>query len=322
MTFTMQLFILNGTVPNLNPDSAVGKISLTNSHYSALSRLLHSYSVETTPRTAAKISDYRLILSPGTEVYVTTLPGSTIDDTMTVCERLKSEGFVPVPHIVARQIPDTKKLRDGLTRFRDNCDGDHVLVIAGGAAEGVGDFENSMQLLETGLFDNIGIRTIGIAGHPEGSPDISDHEIESALRWKQAFARETGAIMYVVTQFCFEAKPIIEWETRLSDAGIDLPLHVGIPGVATVGTLLKHAQACGIGASMLFLKKRARSASKMLTSIKPKILLDELAEYLRQNPTSKIEKLHIYPLGGLRRSVEWIDRIQQDITDDDRTNAA
>ncbi len=318
----MQSFISNGTVPDLNPDPAVGKIPLPNSNISALSRLLRDYSVETTPGSAAKIPDYRLILSPGTEVYVTTLPGSTIDDTITVCERLKSEGFVPVPHIVARQIPDAKKLHDGLIRFRDNCDGNHVLVIAGGAAKAVGEFENSMQLLETGLFDKMGIRMIGVAGHPEGSPDISDQQIESALQWKQAFARRTDASMYVVTQFCFEAKPVIEWETRLSDADIDLPLHIGIPGVATVGTLLKHAKACGIGASMLFLKKQARNASKMLTSLNPEILLNDLAEHLRQNPSSRIEKLHIYPLGGLRRSVEWIDRIEQDIADSDRINAA
>lgn len=319
----MRSSILNGTIPDLNPDSTTfGKISLTHSNFSALSRLLRGYSVETTPGSAAKIPDFRLILSPGTEVYVTTLPGSTIDDTMTVCERLKSEGFVPVPHIVARQIPDAKKLHDGLIRFRDNCGGDHVLVIAGGASSGVGDFENSMQLLETGLFDKMGIRKIGIAGHPEGSPDISDQQIESALQWKQAFALRTGASMYIVTQFCFESKPVIEWETRVSDAGIDLPLHIGIPGVATVGTLLKHAKACGIGASMLFLRKQARSASKMITSLKPEILLNDLAEHLRQNPASKIEKLHIYPLGGLRKSIDWIDRIERDIADNDRISAA
>ncbi|MDE0310145.1 MAG: methylenetetrahydrofolate reductase [Acidiferrobacterales bacterium] len=292
------------------------------SNIPALARLLHGYSVETTPGSAAKIPDYRLILSPGTEVYVTTLPGSTIDDTMTVCERLKKEGFVPVPHIVARQIPDAKKLYDGLARFRDNCDGNHVLTIAGGAAKGVGEFDSSMQLLETGLFDKLGIHTIGVAGHPEGSPDISDQQIESALQWKQAFSLRTDASMYIVSQFCFEAKPIIEWEARLTAAGIDLPLHVGIPGVATIGTLLKHAAACGIGNSMLYLRKQARNASKMLTSLKPEPLLNDLAEYQKKNPASKIEKLHIYPLGGLRKSVEWINRIEQEIVDYKNINAA
>ena len=292
-----------------------------NLNLSSFHGLLRGYSVETTPGAAVKIPDYRFILSPGTQVYVTTLPGSTIDDTMTTCERLKNEGFIPIPHIVARQIPSAAKLQEGLTRLRDNCDGKQVLVLAGGAPQGVGEFENSMQLLETGLFDKMGIQTIGVAGHPEGSPDIPHQQIESAVRWKQDFAQRTDASMYVITQFCFEAKPIIEWERKLSEIGIDLPLHIGIPGVATVGTLLKHAKACGIGASMTFLKKRARDASKMLLNHNPEALLNDLAAYLNENPDSRIEKLHIYPLGGLRKSIEWIQRKQQEF-EDNRVNVA
>lgn len=308
----MQSFIFNGTNDSY---SLFGVFPLSNSNISIPRRLLRGYSVETTPGTAAKTPDYRQILSPGTHVYVTMLPGSAIDDTIDVCERLKSEGFMPIPHIVARQIPNAGKLREGLTRFRDTCDGNQVLVLAGGAPGPVGDFENSMQLLETGLFDRIGIRTIGIAGHPEGSPDMSDQQIDSALGWKQDFAERTDAGMYVITQFCFEARPIFEWEKKLSEIGIDLPLHIGIPGVATIGTLLRHAKACGIGASMIFLKNKARSASKMLTSLKPDDMLNDLAQYVSGNPHSRIENLHIYPLGGLRKSVEWIENIQQRVVD-------
>ena len=49
-----------------------------------------------------------------------------------------------------------------------------VLVI-GGSREPVGDFDSSIQLLETGYFEGM---KIGIAGHPEGSPDISDSNLE------------------------------------------------------------------------------------------------------------------------------------------------
>ncbi len=286
---------------------------MSNPNSSALRQLLHGYSVETTPGAATKIPDYRYIIEPGTQVYVTTLPGSTIDDTLTICERLKSEQFVPIPHIVARQIPNRKKLEDALIRFRDGCGGRQVLVLAGGAPKPVGEFDNSMQLLETELFDKMGIQTIGIAGHPEGSPDMSDQQIESALRWKLDFAQRTDAAMYIITQFCFEAEPIITWEARLSQMGIDLPLHIGIPGVATVGTLLKHAKACGIGASAVFLKKQARNATKMLMNHNPQRLLDDLVDYRLRNPETRIKKLHIYPLGGLRKSADWIQRIVHEI---------
>lgn len=283
---------------------------MTTSDTIEINKLLEGYSVETTPGAATKIPDYRFILTPGKTVYVTLLPGSTIDDTMTICERLHSEGFVPVPHYAARQIPSRKKLENSLIRFRDSVGGTQVLVLAGGSPQPVGEFENSMQLLETGLFDKLGIRTIGIAGHPEGSPDIPDTEINSALKWKQSFCDRTDADMYIITQFCFEANPFIRWEKRLNEQDINLPIHLGIPGVATVGTLLRHAKACGVGNSMNFLKKQARSATKMLLNSNPEKLLRDLARYRVENPNSNIQKIHVYPLGGLRKSVEWFDSLK------------
>ena len=47
-------------------------------------------------------------------------------------------------------------------------------------------FTSSIQLLETGLFQ--GWR-IGIAGHPDGSPDISDKDLEKAMIDKKALCR-------------------------------------------------------------------------------------------------------------------------------------
>ena len=278
-------------------------------------QLIQGYSVETTPGAATKIPDYRYILVPGTTVYVTLLPDSTIDDTLTVCERLVAEGFNPVPHYAARQIPSRRKLEDSLVRFRDSCGGTQVLAIAGGSEKPVGEFENSMQLLDTGLFDKMGIQRIGIAGHPEGSPDISNQDIKSALIWKNKFSERTDAGMYIVTQFCFEAQQIIQWEKQLVSWGNELPVHIGIPGVATVGTLLKHAAACGIGNSIRYLKKQARRTTKLLTSSTPENLLNDLTQHRLNQPESYIERLHVYPLGGLRKSIEWLEMIQSDVAD-------
>src|SRR5947207_890592 len=110
-----------------------------------------------------------------------------------------------------------------------------------------------MQVLATGLLDRYGIRKIGVAGHPEGSPDITDEAIAQALRWKNDFAERTDADIYLVTQFCFEADPIIRWDKRIRAEGNRLPIHVGIPGLATLKTLMAHAKACGIGPSMRFI---------------------------------------------------------------------
>ena len=280
---------------------------MINSIESALENLLHGYSVETTPGAATKIPDYRYILAPGTTVYVTLLPDSTIDDTLTICERLTSEGFNPVPHFAARQIPNRTKLHDALVRYRDGCGGTQVLALAGASSKAVGDFDNSMQLLETGLFDKMDIRRIGVAGHPEGSPDITKADIDSALNWKNQFTQRTDASMHIVTQFCFEAQAVIDWEQQLRLSGNQLPIHIGIPGVATVATLLKHAIACGIGNSAKYIKKQSRNAAKLLSNSTPHQLLNDLAQYQLNNSQSQIQNIHLYPLGGLRKSIDWMN---------------
>jgi methylenetetrahydrofolate reductase (NADPH) len=162
-----------------------------------------------------------------------------------------------------------------------------------------------MQMLGTGLFDKHGIQSIGVAGHPEGSPDMSDAAITQALRWKNDFAERTDADIYIVTQFCFEAAPIIEWDKRLRMEGNRLPIHIGIPGLATIKTLMGHAKACGIGPSMRFLSRQAISVAKLLVVSAPDKLVAALAAYKATDPDCGIAAAHMFPLGGLKKSADW-----------------
>ncbi|MCH9012368.1 MAG: metFprotein [Proteobacteria bacterium] len=263
------------------------------------------FTAETTPGSAAKIPDYREHLRPGTAVYITFLPGSNFDDTIAVAKRLKGEGFLPVPHFAARSIPSAAFLEDKLARLAGEVGLEQVLVIGGSADKPAGDFSDTMRLLETGLFDKHGIRKFGVAGHPEGSPDISDEAIAEALRWKNDFAERSGAELYLVTQFCFEAGPVIAWDRRIRAEGNRLPIHVGVPGLATIKTLLAHAKACGIGPSMKFLTRQARNLTKLMTVSAPDRLVTDLAAYQASDPGCGIAGVHMYPLGGLRRSAKW-----------------
>jgi methylenetetrahydrofolate reductase (NADPH) len=263
------------------------------------------FTAETTPGAAAKTPDYREHLRPGTVVYITFLPGSEIDDTIAVAKRLKGEGFLPVPHFAARSVPDAAFLEDKLARLTGEAGLEQVLVIAGAVDTPAGDFADTMQLLETGLFDKHGIRKFGVAGHPEGCPDISDQAIAEALRWKNDFAERSGAELYLVTQFCFEAGPVIEWDRRIQAEGNRLPVIVGVPGLATIKTLLGHAKACGIGPSLKFLTRQARNLTKLMTVSTPDRLVTDLAAYQASDPGCGIAGVHVYPLGGLRRSAKW-----------------
>lgn len=267
--------------------------------------LVTGFSVETTPGSAARTADYRAHLRPATTVYVTSLAGSSFESTIAVAKRLRGEGFDPIPHFAARSIPSRRFLEEGLRQLRDEVDLRKALLIGGAVDRPVGDFSDTMQLLETGLFDKYGIETIGVAGHPEGNPDIPDQAIEQALAWKNDFAARSGANLYVVTQFCFEAAPIIEWDRRIRAEGIDLPLVIGVPGLATVKTLLGHAKACGVGPSMRFLAKQARNLARLMTLSAPDKLLAELAVHRAEESESGIAGVHLYPLGGLRKSAKW-----------------
>ncbi|GIR40748.1 MAG: hypothetical protein CM15mP51_15280 [Porticoccaceae bacterium] len=80
--------------------------------------------------------------------------------------------------------------------------------------------------MRTGLFDKYGFNRIGVAGHPEGSPDITPKECEQAIREKNEFNQHTDADLYLATQFLFEAKPLFQWEKTIRDQGNKLPIHV------------------------------------------------------------------------------------------------
>ena len=263
------------------------------------------FTIETTPGSALKIPDYREHLRPGTTVAVTFLPGSEFDATIETAARLRAEGFEPAPHIAARSLPSRDHLDTWLRRLRDEVGVTQVVALGGAVDQPLGEFTSSMEVLETGLFDKYGIRTIGVAGHPEGSPDIPDQDLEAALAWKNAFAERSDAALYIATQFCFEAAPIIAWDRALRAAGNRLPIHIGVPGLATLKTLINHAKACGIGPSMRFLTRQARNISKLMTVNAPDRLLLDLARYRALDPDCGITSAHFYPLGGLRRSAAW-----------------
>lgn len=270
---------------------------------------LAGYSIEVMPRTAAKVDDFRTLLPEGTRVYIAHIAGTPIEDMVATAARLRAEGFEPVPHFPARIIDSRATLADWIDRYRAEAGIRAALVLAGGVANPVGDFANSMQLLDTGLFDKAGISRIHIAGHPEGNrdidPDDSMKNATEALLWKQKYAESTGAQMAIVTQFAFAAAPIISWAEGLARQGIRLPVHIGMAGPAKLQTLIKFAIACGVGPSLEVLRKRARDVTRLLTPYEPTEMVAELAAHKARQPDFAIERAHLFPLGGIKASASW-----------------
>lgn len=267
--------------------------------------LVEGFTIETTPGSAAKIDDYRAHLRPGATVAVTFLPGSSFTETIATATRLRREGFEPAPHIAGRSVPSSTALDDWLARLAGEAGANRAVVLAGAVAEPLGPFTSSMDVLESGLLDKHGFTQIAVAGHPEGNPDIADEIIAEALAWKNDFAARSDADFEIVTQFVFDAAPIVAWDKAIRAAGNDLPVRIGLPGLATLKTLIGHARACGIGPSMQYLLKQARNITKLMTVNAPDRLVVDLARYCMDEPETCIRGVHLYPLGGLRRSAAW-----------------
>jgi len=269
-------------------------------------KFLENTSVEVTPGGAKKIEDFRDLLRPGTTVFVTFLPGSDIRDTVATVQRLHAEGMKPVPHFAARSIPNKAFFEENLKIFQDECGVEEALLIGGGVDNPVGDFSSSMEILKLDLFQKYGITKLGVAGHPEGSPDIPSEEVTKALLEKNVYAKENGIDMYITTQFCFEAEPIIAWDKKIRAEGNELPIHIGIPGLATIKTLMGHAKACGIGPSMRVLTRQAANIAKLMTTRMPDKITRDLANYQANDPECGINLCHLYPLGGMKKSAAWL----------------
>jgi methylenetetrahydrofolate reductase (NADPH) len=274
-----------------------------------MTALLQGYSIEVMPRTAEKIDDFSALLPKGTRVYIAHIEGTPIEDMVATAARIKSEGFDVMPHFPARIIKDEATLADWIARYQGEADVRQALLLAGGVAQPHGDFDSSMQLLETGLFDKAGFTQLNVAGHPEGNKDIdpdgSDANVMEALRWKQSFSERTDADMALATQFAFEAGPIIAWADAVKDAGIDIPIHIGIAGPAKLQTLIKFAIACGVGPSLKVLQKRAMDVTKLLLPYEPTDVLAELAAHKAAHPDFNITKVHFFPLGGIKTNANW-----------------
>ena len=269
---------------------------------------MQNWSIEVTPSSNKKINDFREVLPVGTTVNVTEIPGSDLERILSTVHQLASQEMNAVPHIAARGIESLAALEALITRYRE-AHVTEVLLIAGGYKQPVGDFSSSIDVLETGLLENLGIKKVGVAGHPEGSPDISKAGLGDALRRKNAIAQESGLDMYLETQFCFDAQAILDWEAQIRKAGNRLPIRVGLAGPARLKTLIHFAVISGVGPSLQFLKKQARNVTKLLTVQDPYELIETLAPHIDPQSPSALESIHFYSFGDFSQTAYFANQL-------------
>ena len=138
--------------------------------------------------------------------------------------------------------------------------------------------------METGYFEGL---KIGIAGHPEGSPDISDLNLEKAMKDKKPYAD------YIVTQWLLDPQPIIDFISKQT-----IPVHVGITGPLIITSLIKFANIVGAKNSINFLKSNFSKAIDLLKPKDPNELIGKVKEFTGN--------FHIYTFGGLKETNKWL----------------
>jgi len=217
------------------------------------------------------------------DVYITMLPGNNFRDVANKAKELVQSGFNAVPHFPARSIKNSNELKDYISMCKDF--GVKQALVIGGSSEPIGDYHCSLQLLETGLFKGF---KIGIAGHPEGSPDISDSDLEKAMQDKKPFAD------YIVTQWLLNPDSINKFISKQN-----LPVHVGITGPLKISSLIKFANIVGAKNSINFIKSNATKALDLLRPSDPNELIEKVK--------SSTNKFHIYTFGGLKETNKWLE---------------
>lgn len=263
-------------------------------------------SIELSAKQALDAADLPGLFPPGTRVYVTDLGTDPDAQLIRAARRLTDLGYVAVPHLAARRAGPRKALEARLGALAEQAGVRDMLVIGGGPRQPAGDFASTMEVLETGLFDRFGIADIGIAGHPEGTPDVPPDLATAALHDKAAFARRTDARMRIVTQFGFDGAHFVDWVAGLPGQGIDLPVHLGVAGPARMTTLLTYAMACGVGNSLAFLRKRAKSLAALTANQSPEPVVAPIERQFQAQPDGNLRQIHVFAFGGLAGAASWL----------------
>jgi methylenetetrahydrofolate reductase (NADPH) len=264
--------------------------------------LLDEVSLEAVMPSAADLHETAAALPAGTPIFLTDLPNRPAEKLTEIAMGVFLRGLRPVPHVAARNVTSAKALGAFLHRVTSAAGVRQVMLIAGDRPSSAGPFADSLALIESGLLQAHGIEAIGIAGYPEGHPSIPDQRLHSALLAKLEAAARASLRVEIVTQFSFEPQPVIDFIRRLRAEGISHPVRIGMAGPASIPSLLKFAQRCGVRASARGFARHASAIGKLLSRATPADMVATLNAAEGMGPVAA----HFYSFGGLVQAARWV----------------
>jgi methylenetetrahydrofolate reductase (NADPH) len=232
-------------------------------------------------------------------ITITASPRRGIDATVSLAERLAKHGYQVVPHISARLIRNETHLSEVLERVV-GLGRKEAFVVAGDAKEPAGDFPDSISLLEAISAHPQGLREIGVTGYPERHSFIEDDLTIQAMWDKRRIAT------YIVSNLCFDPRIVKKWVARVRRRGVQLPIHIGLAGVADPAKLLRVSTRIGLADSARFLRGHSNWFMRMVQpgGYDPERfaagLLPDLAA-----PERNVAGLHFFTFNEIEATERW-----------------
>jgi methylenetetrahydrofolate reductase (NADPH) len=271
--------------------------------------LMRQASTEITVGDDALLPRLAALLPAGSCVHVAHTPRATLDQVVHLSLAVQQFGLCACPHIVARRIASRSALRSALRELKRGGV-EQILLVAGDLDQSLGAFSSTLEILDSGATVEAGIRSIGVAGHPEGHRAIGPEALWRALAQKQAFAERTGTAVHIVSQFSFNLGAVYDWERELGQHAIWLPVLVGIVGPTPLIKLLQYAVRCGVGTSLraaAHALSAAGEVSRLATT--PDLHLIALARALNAGTARQLTAPHLFAFGGVTKTAQWLRRL-------------
>lgn len=269
-------------------------------------RFMQAASIEITPSEQRHLPELRDLLPEQTSVYVSHVPNATFSQVVRTALHVQAAGFRATPHIVARRISYPETLRSALAELSGNGV-TQILLVAGDTEHAAGEYESTLEVFASGLLEKSGIKSIGVAGYPEGQKGIGQSLLNNALTTKQAFADRTGLPMFIVTQFGFNGNALRHWEPELARIDVRLPILAGMAGPTPLAKLIKFAMRCGIGASLRTVMRNLSavgSIAELATTPEQHVMrLMQLAS------STRVVAPHFFCFGGVLETARWIRQV-------------
>lgn len=262
----------------------------------AIGRLLAAPKLEILP--LGGVETALATVPPELTLTVTASPGKGLEASVALGERLRADGRRVVIHLAARMVADRPHLDRLLDRMAV-AGLDRAFVI-GGDADPPGDYPDAAALLRELAERGHHLVEVGVAGYPQGHPNIPEERLRAALAEKAAYAH------YVTTQLCFDVPALQAWIMARRAEGLRLPLEIGMPGAVDAARLLRISARIGVVDAGRFVARHRGLAGRLMRpgGYRPDRLVNQLAPLVADQDAG-IRGLHVFTFNQLEQAEAW-----------------